>query len=173
MDHVQTLPHTIHIDRPRARRAIATTRGTTHARAHAHTQTHINPMFASTAQHTALRATTVAPKQERRARVAASAETVNRRAALVAFTAGATLVARQALAITIPSQASSGGIGRENGRAYNSSTASMGAYTLEGTRKQGMSVKQKRGAMSRAREEAEAEAGKAKAKAEEPAPKKK
>lgn len=103
----------------------------------------------------------------------ASAEKVDRRAALVAFTAGATLVARQALAITIPSQASSGGIGRENGRAYNSSTASMGAYTLEGTRKQGMSVKQKRGTMSRAREEAEAEAGKAKAKAEEPAPKKK
>ena len=59
MDHVQTLHPTIHIDRPRARRAIATTRGTTHARAHAHTQTHINPMFASTAQHTALRATTV------------------------------------------------------------------------------------------------------------------
>ena len=81
-------------------------------------------------------------------------------------------MARQALAITIPSQASSGGIGRENGRAYNTSQASMGAYTLEGTRKQGMSVKQKRGTMSRAREEAEAEAGKGKAK-EEPASKKK
>ena len=116
----------------------------------------------------------VAPKQERRARVVASAGKVDRReAVLVTFTAAATLVARQAMAITIPSQASSGGIGRENGRAYNSSTASMGAYTLEGTRKQGMSVKQKRGTMSRAREEAEAEAGKAKAKAEEPAPKKK
>jgi len=87
---------------------------------------------------------------------------------------GAAIAARQAVAITIPSQESSGGIGRENGRAFNSSTASMGAYTLEGTKKQGLSVKEKRGTMSKAREEAEKEASKPKeASKEEPAKKKK
>ena len=55
------------------------------------------------------------------------------------------MAAKSALAITIPSQASSGGLGRESGMAFSSTQASSSGYTLEGTKKTGMSVKTKRG----------------------------
>ena len=83
----------------------------------------------------------------------------------------ASMAAKSALAITIPSQASSGGLGRGSGIAFSSTEASMSGYTLEGTKKKGLSVKQKRSALANAR--AEAEAASANAKAAEPAPAKK
>lgn len=106
-----------------------------------------------------------APVNARRARrvtTAATAEDARetRRAALVSFTAAAALAAKSALAITIPSQASSGGLGRGSGIAFSSTEASMSAYTLEGTKKKGISVKQKRGVLANARAQAEEAAGK-------------
>jgi hypothetical protein len=86
-------------------------------------------------------------------------ERATRRSALVAFTAAATMAAKSAMAITIPSQASSGGLGRESGIAFSSTAATSSGYTLEGTSKIGMSVKTKRGTLAAARKAAEAEAG--------------
>lgn len=82
------------------------------------------------------------------------------------------MAAKSALAITIPSQASSGGLGRGSGIAFSSTEASMSGYTLEGTKKKGLSVKQKRSTLANARAEAEAASTSAK-KAAEPAPAKK
>lgn len=112
-----------------------------------------------------------APTNRRARRVATAATADNkletRRAALVAFTAAASLAAKSAMAITIPSQASSGGLGRGSGIGFSSTEASMSAYTLEGTKKKGISVKEKRNVLAAARAEAEEAAGKkAEAKAE-------
>lgn len=99
-------------------------------------------------------------RTHRRATVAAmDNERATRRSALVAFTAAATMAAKSAMAITIPSQASSGGLGRESGIAFSSTAATSSGYTLEGTSKLGMSVKTKRGTLAAARKAAEAEAG--------------
>ena len=86
--------------------------------------------------------------------------------------AAASMAAKSALAITIPSQASSGGLGRGSGIAFSSTEASMSGYTLEGTKKKGLSVKQKRSTLANARAEAEAASTSAN-KAAEPAPAKK
>ena len=110
----------------------------------------------------------VAKAQARRAVVASASPAEGRRVALVGLTAAAMATARSAFAITIPSQASGIGIGRENGKAQASSNASMSAYTMEGTAKGGHSPKVKFGVMAEARAAAEAEAAKAAA----PAPKK-
>ncbi|KAK3278541.1 hypothetical protein CYMTET_13521 [Cymbomonas tetramitiformis] len=81
--------------------------------------------------------------------VRASAEESSRRAALSLFAAaGAALVAESAQAISLP--------GKE---AYfkagaNASGASMSGYTLEGTKKKGISAKQRRAIMAKARESA-------------------
>ena len=99
----------------------------------------------------------------RRTAVAASGSTPaeSRRVALVSLTAAAMATARSAFAITIPSQASGMGIGRENGKPQRSSNASMEAYTLEGgTKKTGHSPKEKFGTLAAVRAQAEAEAAK-------------
>ena len=83
-----------------------------------------------------------------------------RRAALVAFTAAAVSAARSAAAITIPSQANTGGLSREMGRGQASSNASFTAYTLEGPAKGGHSVKQKNNVLAEARAAAEVNAAK-------------
>ena len=98
-----------------------------------------------------------APVRARRARrsatvAAADNESASRRSALVAFTAAA-------LAITIPSQASSGGLGRESGIAFSSTEATSSGYTLTGTSKLGMSAKSRRGTLDAVRKAAEAQAG--------------
>jgi hypothetical protein len=79
------------------------------------------------------------------------------------------MAAKSALAITIPSQASSGGLGRESGIAFSSTQASSSGYTLEGTKKTGMSVKTKRGTLANVRAAAEAEVNAPKAAAAKPA----
>ena len=79
------------------------------------------------------------------------------------------MAAKSALAITIPSQASSGGLGRESGIAFSSTQASSSGYTLEGTKKTGMSVKTKRGTLATVRAAAEAEVNAPKAAAAKPA----
>ena len=57
----------------------------------------------------------------------------SRRAALVGFTAAAVAAAaKSAQAITIASQANTGGLGRETGQGQYSSNSSMSGYTLEG-----------------------------------------
>ena len=81
-----------------------------------------------------------------------------RRAALVGLTAAVAATARSAFAITIPSQANTGGVGRENGKPTRSSNASMEAYTLTGTAKTGHSPKEKFGTLAAVRAQAEAEA---------------
>ena len=83
--------------------------------------------------------------------------------------AAASMAAKSALAITIPSQASSGGLGRESGIAFSSTQASSSGYTLEGTKKTGMSVKTKRGTLASVRAAAEAEVNAPKAAAAKPA----
>ena len=89
------------------------------------------------------------------------------RAALVTFTAAAAATfAKAASAISIPSQASSGGLGREYGNGQLSSNTTMAGYTMEGTAKGGHSPKVKFGTLAAARAEAEAIAASA------PAPKK-
>lgn len=105
-----------------------------------------------------------APVRARRARrsatvAAADNESASRRSALVAFTAAATMAAKSALAITIPSQASSGGLGRESGIAFSSTEATSSGYTLTGTSKLGMSAKSRRGTLDAVRKAAEAQAG--------------
>lgn len=101
----------------------------------------------------------VAKAQARRAVVASASPTEGRRVALVGLTAAAMATARSAFAITIPSQASGMGIGRENGKPQRSSNASMEAYTLEGgTKKTGHSPKEKFGTLAAVRAQAEAEA---------------
>lgn len=81
------------------------------------------------------------------------------------------MAAKSAMAITIPSQASSGGLGRGSGIGFSSTEASMSSYTLEGTKKKGISVKEKRNVLAAARAEAEEAAGK-KAEAAKAEPKK-
>ena len=95
----------------------------------------------------------------RKSVVASATPTEGRRVALVGLTAAAMATARSAFAITIPSQASGMGIGRENGKPQRSSNASMEAYTLEGgTKKTGHSPKEKFGTLAAVRAQAEAEA---------------
>jgi len=112
---------------------------------------------------------TNARRSRRVATAAAADKQESRRAALVAFTAAASMAAKSALAITIPSQASSGGLGRESGIAFSSTQASSSGYTLEGTKKTGMSVKTKRGTLASVRAAAEAEVNAPKAAAAKPA----
>lgn len=101
----------------------------------------------------------VAKTQARRAIVASASPAEGRRVALVSLTAAAMATARAAFAITIPSQASGMGIGRENGKPQRGSNASMEAYTLEGgTKKTGHSPKEKFGTLAAVRAQAEAEA---------------
>ena len=98
---------------------------------------------------------------------ASASEESSRRAALVTFTAAAAATfAKAASAISIPSQASSGGLGREYGNGQLSSNTTMSGYTMEGTAKGGHSPKVKFGTLAAARAEAEAIAASA------PAPKK-
>ena len=77
---------------------------------------------------------------------------------LVGVAAAAVMHAAAADAITIPSQASTGGLGRESGKGQASSNATMEGYTLEGTAKGGHSPKVKFGVMADARAAAEAAA---------------
>jgi len=98
----------------------------------------------------------------RKSVVASATPAEGRRVALVGLTAAAMATARSAFAITIPSQASGMGIGRENGKPQRGSNASMEAYTLEGgTKKTGHSPKEKFGTLAAVRAQAEAEAAKA------------
>jgi hypothetical protein len=98
-------------------------------------------------------------KASKRVAVVASAGPVEgRRAALVGLTAAVAATARSAFAITIPSQANTGGVGRENGKPTRSSNASMESYTLTGTAKTGHSPKEKFGTLAAVRAQAEAEA---------------
>lgn len=78
------------------------------------------------------------------------APVANRRLALSFFAAsvaGAVLAVQPAKALTIASQESTGGLGREAGgkgsMPKNASAASMSSYVMEGTRKQGISRKRK------------------------------
>ena len=93
--------------------------------------------------------------------VRAAKEDTTRRAALVGLTAAVVSAAKSAAAITIPSQASGLGIGRENGKPQAASNASMSGFTMEGTAKGGHSAKVKFGVLAEARAAAEAEAAKA------------
>lgn len=67
-------------------------------------------------------------------------------------------VPQQANALVNPAQESYGGLGRNTGKAGSSpkspTRASMEGYTLEGTKKQGLSLKQKKKLMARAKKEA-------------------
>ncbi|PNH04888.1 hypothetical protein TSOC_008870 [Tetrabaena socialis] len=64
---------------------------------------------------------------------------------LAGAVAGALLVAPQAEAMRITSQAFTGGLGAGGGNSPKSSTAaSMSSYMMEGTKKQGSSVKTKK-----------------------------
>ena len=103
--------------------------------------------------------TPVSKASKRTAVVASAGPVEGRRAALVGLTAAVAATARSAFAITIPSQASGMGIGRENGKPQRGSNASMEAYTLEGgTKKTGHSPKEKFGTLAAVRAQAEAEA---------------
>eukprot|EP00803_Ostreobium_quekettii_P004160 evm.model.scf_1037.6 EVM.evm.TU.scf_1037.6 scf_1037:37740-40118(-) len=69
-------------------------------------------------------------------------------ALMAAVATGASLtLAEKAIAVTIPSQASTGGLGRENGGrsavAKSSTYASASGYKMEGTKKYGISPKRK------------------------------
>jgi hypothetical protein len=72
--------------------------------------------------------------------------------------AAALAVPQQAVALVNPAQESYGGLGRNTGKAGSSpkspTRASMEGYTLEGTRKQGITPKRKAKLMARARKEA-------------------
>eukprot|EP00879_Flechtneria_rotunda_P000907 GHRR01001035.1.p2 GENE.GHRR01001035.1~~GHRR01001035.1.p2 ORF type:complete len:125 (+),score=40.23 GHRR01001035.1:160-534(+) len=72
--------------------------------------------------------------------------------------AAAMAVPQQANALVNPAQESYGGLGRNTGKAgsspKSSTRASMEGYTLEGTKKQGVSIKQRKKLMARARKEA-------------------
>jgi hypothetical protein len=89
---------------------------------------------------------------------ASKEESALKRAAIVGVAAAAVMHAAAADAITIPSQASTGGLGRESGKGQASSNATMEGYTLEGTSKGGHSPKVKFGVMADARAAAEAAA---------------
>lgn len=89
---------------------------------------------------------------------ASKEESALKRAAIVGVAAAAVMHAAAADAITIPSQASTGGLGRESGKGQASSNATMEGYTLEGTAKGGHSPKVKFGVMADARAAAEAAA---------------
>jgi len=104
------------------------------------------------------KAQTTAPKA-RFAVVAKADAKESRRAALVGFTAAAVAAAaKSAQAITIASQANTGGLGRATGKGQYSSNASMSGYTLEGIQTMSHSPKVKFGVMSEARAAAEAAA---------------
>ncbi len=91
--------------------------------------------------------------------VVAKQESQTRRAALVGFTAAAVAAAaKSAQAITIASQANTGGLSRETGRGQYSSNSTMSGYTLEGINTMSHSPKVKFGVMSDARAAAEAKA---------------
>eukprot|EP00882_Tetradesmus_deserticola_P001036 GHRQ01001122.1.p2 GENE.GHRQ01001122.1~~GHRQ01001122.1.p2 ORF type:complete len:125 (+),score=47.19 GHRQ01001122.1:133-507(+) len=89
-------------------------------------------------------------------------ETSSRRSVLGLFAAGIAAAAmaapQQASALVIPSQESYGGLGRKTGGAGSSpkspTRASMEGYTLEGTRKGGISTKTKKKLMAKAKKEA-------------------
>ena len=102
--------------------------------------------------------TRVKASSKRVAVVASAGPVEGRRAALVGLTAAVAATARSAFAITIPSQANTGGVGRENGKPTRSSNASMESYTLTGTAKTGHSPKEKFGTLAAVRAQAEAEA---------------
>jgi len=99
---------------------------------------------------------------------ASSAQQESRRSVLGLLAAGvaaaALAVPQQANALTIPSQESYGGLGRKTGAAGSSpkspTRASMEGYTLEGTKKSGISSKKKQKLLSKLREEAVAAAKK-------------
>lgn len=101
-----------------------------------------------------------APAPKARFAVVAKADAKeSRRAALVGFTAAAVAaVAKSAHAITIASQANTGGLGRATGKGQYSSNSSMSGYTLEGIQTMSHSPKVKFGVMSEARAAAEAAA---------------
>jgi hypothetical protein len=65
---------------------------------------------------------------------------------------------QQAAALVNPAQESYGGLGRATGRAGSSpkspTRASMEGYTLEGTKKQGITAKRKQKLLARARKDA-------------------
>lgn len=74
----------------------------------------------------------------------------------------AALVPQEAHALKIASQEFTGGLVRGGGSTPKSATkASMEAYTLEGTKKSGISPKRKAKLLAKARENAEKAAGKA------------
>jgi uncharacterized protein (UPF0333 family) len=101
----------------------------------------------------------VSSKKARAFVCVAKQESSTRRAALVGFTAAAVAAAaKSAQAITIASQANTGGLGRETGRGQYSSNSSMSGYTLEGIQTMSHSPKVKFGVMSEARAAAEAKA---------------
>ena len=97
-------------------------------------------------------------RQGRLRRPRVQEESALKRAAIVGVAAAAVMHAAAADAITIPSQASTGGLGRESGKGQASSNATMEGYTLEGTAKGGHSPKVKFGVMADARAAAEAAA---------------
>lgn len=72
--------------------------------------------------------------------------------------AAALAVPQQANALVNPAQESYGGLGRSTGKAGSSpkspTRASMEGYTLEGTKKQGISLKQKKKLLAKAKKEA-------------------
>ena len=106
----------------------------------------------------AAKAKATAPKA-RFAVVAKADAKESRRAALVGFTAAAVAAAaKSAQAITIASQANTGGLGRETGQGQYSSNSSMSGYTLEGIQTMSHSPKVKFGVMADARAAAEAAA---------------
>ena len=94
-------------------------------------------------------------------RASKAEESALKRAAIVGVAAAAVMHAAAADSITIPSQASTGGLGRESGKGQASSNATMEGYTLEGTAKGGHSPKVKFGVMAEARAAAEAAAAEA------------
>lgn len=104
----------------------------------------------------------VAPARVQRAQVVVRASTESRRSILGLVAAGvaaaALAVPQQANALVNPAQESYGGLGRSTGGAGSSpkspTRASMEGYTLEGTKKSGITPKRKRKLLAKAKEEA-------------------
>ncbi|KAF8072940.1 hypothetical protein HT031_000600 [Scenedesmus sp. PABB004] len=95
-------------------------------------------------------------------RASAGAETSSRRNVLGLVAAGIAAAAlaapQQANALVNPAQESYGGLGRAHGKAGSSpkspTRASMSSYTLEGTKKQGITPKRKAKLLAKAKKEA-------------------
>lgn len=120
--------------------------------------------MAAIAQKSALAQTRVAVRPSRATVVvrAQAQDSSSRRSVLGFVAAGIAAAAlaapQQALALVNPAQESYGGLGRKTGSAGSSpkspTRASMEGYTLEGTKKQGITPKRRAKLLARARKEA-------------------